>query len=73
MITGWKSISAETGYSRNTLKKLVDEESFPIQWIASKPTTTANAIEQWFLNRLNNVASSYAGMSSAEITQRMAL
>jgi len=54
MITGWKSITANTGFSRNTLLRLVKEKHFPIRFIASKPTTTVQAIEQWFSYQLQD-------------------
>jgi len=52
MITGWKDITKNTGFSRNTLKRLIEEEFFPVQIIASKPVTTEQAIEEWFKSRL---------------------
>ena len=52
MITGWKSISQHTGFSRNTIIKLVKEEDFPVQYIATKPTTTSQSIQDWFKARL---------------------
>ena len=52
MLTGWKDITQYTGFSRNTIVKLVKEESFPLQYIAKKPTTTEQAISEWFKNRL---------------------
>jgi predicted DNA-binding transcriptional regulator AlpA len=54
MITGWKSITANTGFSRNTLMKLIKEKRFPIRFIASKPTTTVQAIEQWFSSQIED-------------------
>lgn len=52
MITGWKIIIQHTGFSRNTLKRLANDENFPLEYIASKPTTTSQAIETWFQKRL---------------------
>jgi len=52
MITGWKEITRHTGFSRNTLKRLMEDESFPVQTIASKPVTTEQAIQDWFNERL---------------------
>lgn len=52
MITGWKSITEHTGFSRNTIVRLWKEEDFPLQYIATKPTTTAQAIQEWFKKRL---------------------
>jgi predicted DNA-binding transcriptional regulator AlpA len=52
MITGWKEIIDHTGYSRSTLIQLMKKESFPIQIIARKPTTTDQAIQEWFKKRL---------------------
>jgi predicted DNA-binding transcriptional regulator AlpA len=52
MITGWKSITKSTGFSRNTIVRLVKEEGFPVQYIATKPTTTNRAIQEWFEKRI---------------------
>jgi len=52
MITGWKSIIEHTGFSRNTIVKLMKEEGFPLQYIATKPTTTEQAIQKWFDKRI---------------------
>jgi predicted DNA-binding transcriptional regulator AlpA len=52
MITGWKNITEHTGFSRNTIVRLMKEEGFPLQYIATKPTTTAQAIQKWFDNRI---------------------
>ncbi len=52
MITGWKSIIEHTGFSRNTIVKLMKEEGFPLQYIATKPTTTDQAIQKWFEKRI---------------------
>jgi len=52
MITGWKSIAEHTGFSRNTIVRLMKEEGFPLQYIATKPTTTDQAIQEWFKKRL---------------------
>jgi len=56
MITGWKDIQNHTGFSRNTIIRLVKEEDFPLQYIATKPTTTEQAISGWFKNRLEQPA-----------------
>lgn len=52
MITGWKNITEHTGFSRKTLIRLMREAAFPVQYIATKPTTTEQAIEKWFEMRL---------------------
>jgi predicted DNA-binding transcriptional regulator AlpA len=54
MITGWKDIEKHTDFSRNTLLKLVKDEKFPLRYIATKPVTTKQAIQEWFENRLRN-------------------
>lgn len=59
MITGWKSISEHTGFSRNTIIRLMDEEDFPLQFIATKPTTTDQAIQEWFKKRLKEKKSAH--------------
>jgi predicted DNA-binding transcriptional regulator AlpA len=53
MLTGWKVIVQYTGFSRNTLKRLIKEEKFPIQIIATKPVTSQQQIEKWLEKRLN--------------------
>jgi len=40
-------ITQYTGFSRNTIKRLVKEESFPLIYIASRPVTTRQQIETW--------------------------
>ncbi len=47
MLTTWKMITQYTGFSRNTIKRLVKEESFPLIYIASRPVTTRQQIETW--------------------------
>lgn len=56
MITGWKSITEHTGFSRNTIVRLMKEEGFPLQYIATKPTTTDQAIQEWFKRRIEQSA-----------------
>ena len=58
MITGWKNITEHTGFSRRTILRLMKEEDFPLQYIATKPTTTDQSIQEWFANRLKNPANS---------------
>jgi predicted DNA-binding transcriptional regulator AlpA len=57
MITGWKEITRHTGFSRNTIKRLMKEEKFPLQYIASKPVTTQQAIQKWFERRTESTQS----------------
>lgn len=52
MITGWKNITEHTGFSRNTIVRLMKEDGFPLQYIATKPTTTDQAIQEWFKKRI---------------------
>ncbi len=52
MLTTWKIITKFTGFSRNTLKKLVREEGFPIAFIAGRPTTTRTQIEHWIAKKI---------------------
>jgi len=56
MITGWKKITDHAGFSRNTIIKLAKEENFPLRYIAKKPVTTEQAIQDWFKNRLKQTA-----------------
>lgn len=56
MLTGWKSITQYTGFSRMTILKLADpakqDPPFPLEYIASKPTTTRSAVQEWLQARL---------------------
>lgn len=58
MITGWKNIIEHTGFSRRTIIRLTREEGFPLQYIATKPTTTDQAMQKWFEKRLKTLANS---------------
>ena len=71
MICGWKSISEYTGRSRGTLLKMVKEQGFPIQKLFGKPTTTRQAVEKWFEDRLKVTESAYEGLSPKQINDRM--
>jgi predicted DNA-binding transcriptional regulator AlpA len=53
MLTTWKIITKFTGFSRNTLKKLVREEGFPVAIVAGRPTTTRTLIEDWITSKLS--------------------
>lgn len=52
MLTTWKVIAKYTGYSRNTIKRLIIEDGFPIVVVAGKPTTTKMQIENWISKKL---------------------
>lgn len=52
MLTGWKDITAHAGYSVNTLKSLMRDEGFPVQYVKGKPTVTPGMIEDWLRSRL---------------------
>lgn len=56
MITGWKEITKHIGLSRNTIVRLMKEERFPLQYIATKPVTTDRAVQEWFQKRLENTS-----------------
>jgi hypothetical protein len=51
MLTGWKDIVKYMGFSRYTIKRMMREDDFPLQYIASKPTTTRKLIEKWMEKR----------------------
>ena len=70
MICGWKQIQSYTGRSRNTIKKLVESDGFPVRTIMGKPTSTKRAIERWFEDRLK-VTSTYEGLSQNQISNRL--
>ena len=52
MITGWKEITKYVGLSRNTIVRLMKEEKFPLEYIATKPVTTDRAVQDWFQKRV---------------------
>ncbi|UJX41703.1 hypothetical protein K9F62_03100 [Desulfovibrio sp. JY] len=52
MLTGWKDITAHAGYSVNTIKALMRDEGFPVQYVKGKPTVTPGMIEDWLRARL---------------------
>ena len=51
MLTGWKAFCRETGFSANTLRKLMREEGFPIQFLARHPVVTRGQIARWLKER----------------------
>lgn len=51
MITGWKSIVHETGFSRNSIKRLAREEDFPLQYILSRPVLSRSGLASWLDQR----------------------
>ena len=55
MLTGWKMIIKYTGFSKYTLRRLAKNDGFPVRYIATKPTTTEAAIQEWFKNKLEQV------------------
>lgn len=52
IFTGWKDICAAMGMSKNTLRKLVHEEAFPVQYVATRPVTTQEMVTEWLRARL---------------------
>jgi len=52
VLTGWKDITAHAGYSVNTIKALMRDEGFPVQYVKGKPTVTPGMIEDWLRSRL---------------------
>ncbi|THB70278.1 MAG: hypothetical protein D6E12_03015 [Desulfovibrio sp.] len=53
MIIGWKNIQEATGLSRNLLRRLRDEEDFPIARIGNRPATSEGLIEKWLAQRID--------------------
>jgi hypothetical protein len=71
MLSGWTDICEHTHRSRNTLKKMIQDEGFPIKILFNKPTTTEHAIEKWFEKRLKIKESVYLGLSQSQIRARL--
>ena len=72
MYSGWKAVeNAAGGRSRNTLLKWQKERGFPIKVISGKPTTTDQAINDWFDKQASEQESAYSGLSSEEISKRL--
>lgn len=51
MLTGWKDITAYVGLSVNSIKKLMLNEGFPVQYLQGKPAITQEMIAKWMENR----------------------
>ena len=54
MLTGWKDICRETGFSRNTIKRLARDEGFPLDYVATKPCTSDELISEWLRSRVES-------------------
>ncbi len=54
MLTGWKDITHSTGLSENTLRKLIREEDFPVQYLGRTPVVTMDQVLAWLDKRLQN-------------------
>lgn len=52
VLSGWKDITRETGISENTIRKLVREENFPVQYLGRTPVTTMEQVISWLDKRL---------------------
>jgi len=71
MLSGWTDICEHTHRSRNTLKKMVQDEGFPIKILFNKPTTTEHAIEKWFEDQLETKPSVYLDLTQSHIRARL--
>jgi len=54
VLSGWKDITRETGLSENTIRKLVREEDFPVQYLGRTPVTTMDQVISWLDRRLES-------------------
>lgn len=55
ILRGWKDICKELGgISINSARRLAREEALPITYVASKPSTTKDALKEWIEKRVKN-------------------
>jgi len=47
ILSSWEAITDEVGLSENTIRKLVKDEDFPIQFVGRTPITTMGQILSW--------------------------
>ena len=55
MLTGWKDITAYTGLSRYTIKRLAAERGFPLRYVATRPVIVREEVQQWLTQQPNQV------------------
>lgn len=76
LLTGWKDLTNFCGFSRGTIVRLIQEDNFPVTYIARKPVATIPSITKWVESRFNlsnKPKSSFEGLSPNEIRERMCL
>ncbi len=54
ILSTWEAITDKVGLSENTIRKLVKNEDFPIQFVGRTPITTLDQIISWLDKRLEN-------------------
>ena len=54
ILSTWEAITDKVGLSENTIRKLVKEEDFPIQFVGRTPITTLDQILSWLDQRFEN-------------------
>lgn len=54
MLTGWKDITKHTGFSPKSIKVLMKQEGFPLQYILSRPVLSKSALDKWLIERHQN-------------------
>lgn len=56
ILTGWKQIEKQTGLGRRLIRKLVETDAFPLQYVGRHPCIADELIVTWLNNRLNGKA-----------------
>ncbi len=52
MLSTWKVITEKVGLSENTIRKLIRDEGFPVQFLGRTPVTTMDQVISWLDRRL---------------------
>ncbi len=52
MLIGWAKIRQEIGLTERVVKRLVEEEEFPIYYISGRPVTSSSLVGEWLRVRV---------------------